>query len=90
MATTVAATITAMGWTSTNSIAIVDFVVAYHVASDSYVSGLLDGEIVLTADITQNETQISLALRTALAAYLNTKLVPNPGISANEVRGCNV
>ena len=56
MATTVAATITAIGWTSTNSVAIVDFVVAYHVASDSYVSGLLDGEIVLTADITQNET----------------------------------
>jgi len=56
VATTVAATITAIGWTSTNSVAIVDFVVAYHVASDSYVSGLLDGEIVLTADITQNET----------------------------------
>ena len=66
---------------------IVSFTVTFMVTGASQYSQL-QGEMVTLVDITQNETQVVLAMKTALAAYVNG-LVPL-GLVAGDVMGCNI
>lgn len=64
------------------------FIVQYKCTGD--VSGQIEGEAVLEVDVTQNDTQITTDLRTALAAYVNPLVTPPQAYAANDVRGLNV
>ena len=68
---------------------ICDFIIQWYVTGAS-VTGPISGFGVFTADASLNDAQISLALRTALAAYLDPLILPTQNFAANDVRGCSV
>jgi hypothetical protein len=65
-----------------------EFIIQYRCTGP--VTGQTNGEVVLQANVTQNETQIKSDLSTALAAYLNTVIFPSQSYAANDVRGLNI
>jgi hypothetical protein len=65
-----------------------EFIIQYRCTGP--VTGQINGEVVLQANATQNETQIKNDLSAALAAYLNPIVFPAQGYSASDVRGLNI
>lgn len=65
-----------------------EFLVQYRCSGP--VTGQIEGEAILVIDITQNDTQITSDLRTALAAYVNPIVFPAQAYAASDVRGLNL
>lgn len=77
-----------MAYSSSNADNEAEVIVQYHCTGQ--VTGALNGEAVFVIDMTQNEAQINLAIRTALAAYVTARVLPPQAYGASDVRGCNL
>ena len=65
-----------------------EFIIQYRCTGP--VTGQTSGEVVLQANVTQNETQIKSDLSSALAAYLNPIVFPPQTYASADVRGLNI
>ncbi len=90
MATSAVGFVASIGNNSGDPWNIVQVIVSFMVTSDESISGPWNGQTVIPVDMSQNDSQISLQIRGALADYLNTQFSPNPGLAANNVRGCAI
>ena len=80
--------VVAIGRSDGNPDNTLDVVVKYFTSGP--LTGQTSGELVVTVDMTLNETQVVSAIQTALAAYVDAAVFPAQGFAANDVRGCNI
>jgi len=73
-----------------NGQGILDFTVDYFVTIQ--MQGPTTGRVIAKCDITQNDTQLTTALRQAVADAVNLSALValSPQIAASDVVGCNV
>ncbi len=71
-------------------VGVLDFLVSYFAPTANQC--VTSNTIVAKCDITQNDTQLTTALRQAVADAVNatTSNGISPAISANDVVGCNI
>lgn len=73
---------------SNNGAGILDFECTYFLGT--FRSAPMSGRVIVKADITQNDTQLTAALRQGIADYVNTSVTPNLTFTSSDVVGLNV
>lgn len=68
---------------------ILEFIINYYVTSVD-VTGKIQGQVIVTADMSLPEAQILKALKTAVAAAVDPLIVPEQSFTFNDVLGCNI
>lgn len=71
---------------------VAEFLIDYFISGvgGAGLTGPTFGQMVLTVDVTTNETQLVKAIQTAVAAYLDPLISPAQGFTFNDVHGCNI
>lgn len=86
MARSVVGRVLSISSSTGNAPGVLDFVVTFY--SSTLVNCISSGTIIAKCDITQNDTQLTNAIRQAIADYINS--ISSNNVTAADIVGCNV